>query len=183
MKENMEARQTMYCSLCGKRDDTVGMETYYFCTDCSKKPWPRERLYCAKCGKTFEHRYIKSSRNGQPMFVYRRVGSFFCAECGKQQPKYNCTEEDMAALITPERAKTDMVQKAYNRYKSAKQHVIVVYECACETPKKVNHHYDYERPYEVVKLCNSCHRKEHARLDKLRKTKAEKMCQHVEALA
>lgn len=40
----------------------------------------------------------------------------------------------------------------------------VIYECPCKTTKKDNHHYNYNRPLEVVRLCRSCHVKEHHRL-------------------
>ena len=45
--------------------------------------------------------------------------------------------------------------------------VQVLYECACDNLRKHNHHFDYSRPFEVIRLCNSCHRKEHARLRRL----------------
>lgn len=40
----------------------------------------------------------------------------------------------------------------------------IIYECPCKTTKKDNHHYNYNRPLEVVRLCRSCHTKEHYRL-------------------
>jgi hypothetical protein len=43
----------------------------------------------------------------------------------------------------------------------------VIYECACKTKNKVNHHFDYSEPYKVIVLCKSCHIKEHHRLYKV----------------
>ena len=40
----------------------------------------------------------------------------------------------------------------------------ILYECPCDIDKKVHHHFDYNRPREVIKLCRSCHMKEHKRL-------------------
>ena len=40
----------------------------------------------------------------------------------------------------------------------------IIYECPCKTTKKENHHYNYNRPLEVARLCRSCHLKEHSRL-------------------
>lgn len=42
----------------------------------------------------------------------------------------------------------------------------ILYECPCETNGngKHHHHFDYARPYEVIKLCDSCHMKEEKRL-------------------
>ena len=43
--------------------------------------------------------------------------------------------------------------------------VKVLYECPCDKESKHNHHFDYSRPFEVIRLCNICHRKEHGRLN------------------
>lgn len=45
----------------------------------------------------------------------------------------------------------------------------IIYECPCETNgnKKHHHHFDYTRPYEVLKLCDRCHIAEHKRLRRL----------------
>lgn len=40
----------------------------------------------------------------------------------------------------------------------------IIYECPCKTTKKDNHHYNYNRPLEVMRLCRPCHLKEHHRL-------------------
>lgn len=45
--------------------------------------------------------------------------------------------------------------------------LIIIYECACDHPNKELHHFDYTRPFEVMKLCPECHRKEHIRLRNL----------------
>ena len=42
--------------------------------------------------------------------------------------------------------------------------VKILYECPCDHPKKHNHHFDYDRKYEVIRLCPPCHGKEHSRL-------------------
>lgn len=44
---------------------------------------------------------------------------------------------------------------------------IIIYECKCKIGKKVNHHFDYYRPFEVIKLCHRCHVTEHYRLKNL----------------
>lgn len=158
----------MFCNSCGKEYETS--TTNYFCETCrDTKEWPIERKHCAMCGKTFGYRTIVVHRSGDAQNVSKREGYFFCKECrAKQGPKYNCSQADIDALVSPNKAPHSVVQKAYGKYYPARKHVVVVYECACETPTKVNHHYDYARPYEVVRLCNSCHRKEHARLNFLR---------------
>ena len=42
--------------------------------------------------------------------------------------------------------------------------VQVLYECPCEKDRKEKHHFDYARPYEVLLLCEKCHKAEHSRL-------------------
>ena len=45
--------------------------------------------------------------------------------------------------------------------------VSVIYECPCKKDKKELHHFDYFNPYQVLKLCRSCHAKEHGRLKRI----------------
>jgi hypothetical protein len=37
--------------------------------------------------------------------------------------------------------------------------LIIIYECACDIPfnSKQNHHPDYSKPLEILKLCPACH--------------------------
>jgi len=59
----------------------------------------------------------------------------------------------------PDKAKSQALCKA-NPGK-----VIVLYECSCEPDKKKhNHHFDYSRAFEVIRLCERCHVSEHNRL-------------------
>ena len=48
-----------------------------------------------------------------------------------------------------------------------KNGINVLYECSCLTEKKEYHHFDYSKQKDVIKLCRSCHKKEHNRLRKL----------------
>jgi len=60
--------------------------------------------------------------------------------------------------------------KAQDLCKKNPEKVIVLYECSCEADsKKHNHHFDYSRIFEVVRLCERCHIIEHNRLRKLEK--------------
>ena len=46
----------------------------------------------------------------------------------------------------------------------------ILYECPCDAAKKVNHHPDYSKPYDVHKLCRKCHGKAHSGIRKLIRT-------------
>jgi len=56
----------------------------------------------------------------------------------------------------------DVQVGAYRKMVGAK--LTIIYECPCKAKKKLKHHYNYDRPLEVMLLCYSCHRKEHQRL-------------------
>ena len=48
--------------------------------------------------------------------------------------------------------------------------ISILYECPCKTDEvKQNHHFDYNRPLEVIRLCPKCHGAEHVRLRALKK--------------
>ena len=98
-----------------------------------------------------------------------------CAKCGQALPKYKvetptgkvyytsatltyCNECKPNTAI--QNAKKEACRLA-NRYPGL---VKIIYECSCDQEKKSLHHYDYTRPYEVLKLCYPCHAKEHQRL-------------------
>lgn len=59
--------------------------------------------------------------------------------------------------------------RAQSVAKLHRDEVIVLYECPCDHPKKHMHHFDYELPFCVFKLCPKCHSAEHARLRALQK--------------
>ena len=59
--------------------------------------------------------------------------------------------------------RTTVQQGAYRKMRGEKLNIL--YECPCKTSKKVNHHFNYDRPLEVMRLCISCHRREHIRLN------------------
>jgi len=58
----------------------------------------------------------------------------------------------------PEKAKAQSIAKYH------KDKLVIIYECPCDYPTKQNHHFDYEFPLLVIKLCPACHSAEHKRL-------------------
>jgi Zn finger protein HypA/HybF involved in hydrogenase expression len=58
----------------------------------------------------------------------------------------------------------------YQAQSMAKSHaelLTILYECSCDSALKHNHHFDYSRPLEVIRLCPACHSAEHSRLRSL----------------
>lgn len=163
---------TMYCNSCG---NIISGEPQanYFCSECKDtKGWPIDRKYCAGCGKEFGYVWVDAIKDGMGFKILKREGNFFCRSCkDNKKPKYNTKKADIDALVHDVKPKYSIIEIAYRQYVPVKDSVVVVYECACETVDKVNHHYDYSRPLEVVRLCRQCHRREHGRLYTLRKMK------------
>lgn len=58
--------------------------------------------------------------------------------------------------------RASVMNEAYRKMHNQK--INVIYECPCKKEKKHRHHFDYDRPCDVLLLCVSCHRKEHSRL-------------------
>ena len=97
---------------------------------------------CANCGKERESKQVK-----------------YCLECWRDVPHESHLKfRKEYAKKYPKRRRAASLSRYY------KDRVKTLYECPCETEKKINHHFDYDRPYEVIKLCRSCHKKEHIRL-------------------
>jgi hypothetical protein len=57
--------------------------------------------------------------------------------------------------------------QAASRAKTHPEWVNILYECLCDHPNKHNHHPDYKKPFDVYKLCPTCHAAEHKRLRSL----------------
>ena len=88
----------------------------------------------------------------------------------------------------------DLKYKAHLEVLKNKDKVCILYECACVTnTTKHLHHPDYSQPFLVVKLCPSCHFKEHVRLSDKKKAlckckehytyNKDKLCWHCQWLA
>ena len=63
--------------------------------------------------------------------------------------------------------KHSLEELARNLVHANPQMVQIIYECPCGMDNKVLHHFDYFRPYMVLKLCTKCHGSEHKRLNTL----------------
>ena len=61
----------------------------------------------------------------------------YCSECNKVHP----LPKQRAAWMA-------------NQYP---EKVSILYECPCESDKKMKHHFDYTQPFDVYLVCKFCH--------------------------
>jgi hypothetical protein len=66
-----------------------------------------------------------------------------------------------------------IILKAYRKVNNNPALITVLTECPCNYPMKHKHHPDYNKPFEVIRLCPSCHAAEHKRLRSLQPALAE----------
>lgn len=117
-----------------------GKESYH--RDCSARVhgWVKHsKRYCECCGDELQEHSPGKPSNGK-----------LCGTCipGGLNEGDLITRVRRIVLINPDKLN-------------------IVYECACEGKEKINHHFDYYKPLDVLKLCRSCHGIEHARLRRL----------------
>lgn len=96
-----------------------------------------------------------------------------CAEQFKDEniPKtYTDDRPHLKAVKNWQQENKEKVKASYAaRYYA--ERVDILYECRCKTDYKENHHYDYDRPYQVIRLCPKCHKEWHNKLRNLNKNK------------
>lgn len=98
----------------------------------------------------------------------------YCIYCGDVLPKYKYTHSTGKTIITSARSRycKNCIQlhggknMAHIAVKKYPEDIIVLYEHPCKSKMKINHHPDYNKPLEVVKMCRSCHVFEHISLKK-----------------
>lgn len=153
-----------YCIDCG------AVLTKYLQTSKSGLKWYTSVLKrrCDVCNEN--HYAIVNSPKPRVCIICGRnhngKGFRYCDNCrekakGKFNSLANLRSSVKWAKNNPQKAKVQSLAK-YHRHK-----VNVIYECACDHPKKHMHHFDYDRPYDVLLLCPACHSTEHRRLKRL----------------
>jgi len=55
--------------------------------------------------------------------------------------------------------------RVYQIMRRNPEKIIILRECSCKTQRKIKHHPDYEKPFEVELLCFSCHWKAHEKIE------------------
>lgn len=68
------------------------------------------------------------------------------------------------AAVAWQNRNPEMDKVARLAFNDKSDQISILYECPHERKSKHNHHFDYKRPYEVIRLCYECHRLEHRRL-------------------
>ena len=130
----------MYCKSCGTKDDRKYNESGKITTS---------DLYCDYCRKN------KIKKN--------TLSIIFCIGCGselngKSPNSYCCDSCKLDKYKFRNKIdRNDFIRENETGLK-------ILYECKCRNEFKINHHFDYDRPKEIIKLCRSCHRIEHWRL-------------------
>jgi hypothetical protein len=124
------------------------------CVKCDDRQKNRESVevgqvcYCIDCGA--EMLTNKNKIVGQPN-KYRRNRPQHCAKCSTGGHPHN------------------RIGYAHSQVAINKDDLDIIYECSCNNKIKIYHHFNYDRPLEVIRMCKSCHRKEHGRLDRIKK--------------
>jgi hypothetical protein len=96
------------------------------------------------------------------------LGKRFCVACGKlitgKRRRTFCSREcGIMGYPRTEEQKFQLLALAKQRKVDDPIDMKILYECKCKSKHKENHHFDYSRPTEVIRLCSSCHKIEHRR--------------------
>ena len=103
------------------------------------------RKTCVVCGENIPLCMMKS-----------RTGGLFLSPC-QQIACPTCNPYD------PRKDKRGYERRAREMANQNPHLVNVIYECQCEDPVKLKHHFDYSQPFNVLLLCKRCHYEEHKR--------------------
>lgn len=153
-----------------------------YCVDCGKLLTKTKRLLkngkyihtstgklrCHKCRTPQSPRVRKCVVCGN---IITTRANKYCSDCKstakpKKYPLANRRSSVKWQKNNPKKVKVQSLTKYLK--------VQILYECPCECEKKHNHHFDYDRPFEVIRLCPACHSAEHIRLKWIEKEYAAK---------
>lgn len=124
-----------------------------------------DHMHCIKCG------------------VKIKKGEVACEQCFfgvSDQAKISPFVVDLSVLepykVIKDADIINMDEYRFNQKKAVavanRKQVQIIYECPCEVERKHKHHWNYEKPLEVMLLCPQCHGAEHRRLNRLKKVSA-----------
>lgn len=164
------------CLFCGKEFTPQRKRKNEFCSNLCRSKHVRKNIICSPSLLKCQH---------CELFFYGRKNKKYCSQkCSrsaawlrqKNNPDYakhhlvkaieyqkNHPEIERARRILQSK-KTVLKNGGYtSNSKYSKKEINIIYECYHNHPKKHLHHPDYSKPFEVMKLCPSCHREEHSR--------------------
>lgn len=171
-KKRAAARENRICAVCGKIFEIIQSRHDKCCSrecgdikrrqTCAARPPkpPKEPKikHCITCGAE----------------IVSQGPAKWCLSCRKNgrretARKYYHTQQYKEAhrrLAVEWQRRNPAKQYASRMARKHPELLIIIYECTCDTNGngKHHHHFDYSRPYEVLKLCADCHAAEHARL-------------------
>lgn len=133
------------CSQCKQEKNT---------SEFSKDKYQKDglRCHCKVCHSLDHKKYYNTHRNENINKSY---------EWRKNNPDKVRKYYETNIQRYPEKHKAKLLSGQY-------PHLLTVLgECNCNIEKKQNHHPDYSKPFEVIRLCTKCHGAEHRRLRSL----------------
>ena len=162
--------ETRTCVICGKAFEIIPSRKDQCC---SRSAQIKRSLTCA-ARPPKPPREPKSGTASPAADIINRGGAKWCKSCQKSGRReaartYYKTQQYKEAhrRLAREWQKRNPAKMVASRLARHYPELLqILYECPCETNGngKHHHHFDYARPYEVIKLCDSCHMKEEKRL-------------------
>jgi hypothetical protein len=127
----------MFCRYCGY--EKLESERCP-CWDANRKPWMHQ--FCEKCGNPiFARQFTRKDKSGRVLILYSHPKT--CEYCPPEKHHQLTEWANTLCRLYPVR-------------------IVVIRKCSC-VRKKVNHHPDYSKPFEIMKLCRECHGAQHHR--------------------
>ena len=152
-----------FCNTCGKSYVPNSKTIDDRCLECIRNWSSATGKYCITCGQEIPRIPVsRKNRNGKLITVSVYTGYKYCSECkDNSRKRASLLAAQQWQKSNPEKVKAHILTRCHP------DQLVILYECPCEVEKKYNHHHDYTKPMEVIRLCHKCHRKEHARLRSL----------------
>ena len=90
-----------------------------------------------------------------------------CRYCGNELPKSVYTLTKQKCYLCNPYKNGSVKSKAHTKRAMIKHRdkIKILYECRCRDVRKIRHHFDYKRMFDVFLLCTKCHMAEHNRIE------------------
>jgi len=117
-----------------------------------------ENTICEHCGQKYGT--FKAIRRGR----MTTIRSWKCQ---------NCNPYEFINSYNPVTDRMRYMERSHRIMNSHPEKIKILNECDCRIAKKVKHHPDYDKPFEVELLCFGCHWKAHEEMNPGFNTKDE----------